>query len=58
VKSTLLNMNLSTNVRNAETVAYFYTSLCMTLTGHHRCAFQFWKCSSENCASIFEVCCT
>jgi len=54
----LLNINPSTNVKNSEIVACFYTSLFMTLTGHCHPAFQFWKYSSENCASIFEVCCT
>jgi len=52
VKSTLLNINPATNVQNPEKVTYFYASLFMTLTGHHHCAFQFWKYSSENCASI------
>ena len=37
----LLNINPSTNVQNSETVAYFYTSLFMTLTGQYHSAFQF-----------------
>jgi len=41
VKSTLLNINSSTNVQNPETVTYFYTYLCMTFTGHRQSAFQF-----------------
>jgi len=40
VKSTLLNISPSTIVQNPERVTYFYTSLCMTFTGHHNSAFQ------------------
>ena len=58
VKITLLSINPSANVQNSETVTYFYASLLMTLTGHRHSTFQSCKHSSENCASVYEVCCT